>query len=85
MSTKMTIEEVREWRDRHYGYGPYQHYDVCQFAISQHEELERLHTAANELLHQIDIGDFVDSHGHSAKMLKPVHDLMRLLTPKVGD
>jgi hypothetical protein len=42
MSTKMTIKEVREWRDKHFGYGPYHHYDVCDFAISQHEELERL-------------------------------------------
>lgn len=33
----------------------------------------------NALLHQIDIGDFVDSNGHSAKMLKPVQDLMKLL------
>jgi hypothetical protein len=37
--------------------------------------------AVNALLHQIDIGDFVDGHGHAAKMLKPVHDLMRLNTP----
>ena len=36
--------------------------------------------AVNALLHQIDIGDFVDGHGHSAKMLKPVHDLMKLLS-----
>lgn len=41
--------------------------------------------AINALLHQIDIGDFVDGHGHNAKMLKPVHDLMMLLVPaKVG-
>lgn len=40
---------------------------------------DALRDAVNALLHQIDIGDFVDSHGHSAKMLKPVHDLMRLL------
>ena len=43
------------------------------------EDLIALRTAANALLHQIDIGDFVDSNGHSAKMLKPVHDLMKLL------
>jgi hypothetical protein len=30
------------------------------------------------LLHQIDIGDFMDSHGHSAKMLSAVRDLMKL-------
>ena len=39
-----------------------------------------LRGAVNALLHQIDIGDFVDSNGHSAKMLKPVHDLMRLMS-----
>lgn len=39
-----------------------------------------LRDAVNTLLHQIDIGDFVDSNGHSAKMLKPVHDLMRLMS-----
>ena len=39
-----------------------------------------LRDAVNALLHQIEIGDFVDSNGHSAKMLKPVHDLMRLLS-----
>ncbi|WP_293373598.1 hypothetical protein [Nevskia sp.] len=43
------------------------------------QDMLKLKTATNALLHQIDIGDFVDSHGHSAKMLKPVHDLMRLL------
>lgn len=36
-------------------------------------------SALNDLLHQIDIGDFTDSHGHSAKMLKPVQDAMALL------
>ena len=40
-----------------------------------------IRAAANALLHQIDIGDFVDSNGHSAKMLKATHDLMALLTP----
>jgi len=48
------------------------------------ENNELLRTAANALLHQIDIGDFMDSHGHSAKMLKATHDLMALLTPNVG-
>lgn len=43
------------------------------------EDLFVLRTFVNALLHQIDIGDFVDSNGHSAKMLKPVHDLMKLL------
>lgn len=32
-------------------------------------------TAARALLHQIEIGDFTDSLGHSAKMLKAAHDL----------
>ena len=45
------------------------------------EDLRVLATAANNLLHQIDIGDFEDSHGHAVKMLKATHDLMRLLTP----
>ena len=36
--------------------------------------------STNSLLHQIDIGDFMDSNGHSAKMLKATRDLMRLLT-----
>jgi hypothetical protein len=40
---------------------------------------EGLREAVNALLHQIDIGDFFDSNGHSAKMLKPVHDLMAML------
>ena len=43
------------------------------------EDLITLRTAANALLHQIDIGDFTDSNGHSAKMLKATHDLMRVL------
>lgn len=43
------------------------------------EDLIALRAAANALLHQIDIGDFVDSNGHSAKMLKATHDLMRAL------
>lgn len=40
-----------------------------------------IHAEANALLHQIDIGDFVDSNGHSAKMLKATHHLMALMTP----
>ena len=44
------------------------------------EAVDALRAAANELLHQIDISDFTDSHGHSAKMLKAVHDLMLLLS-----
>ena len=43
------------------------------------ERLDALESTANALLHQIDIGDFVDSNGHSAKMLKPVWDLMKLM------
>lgn len=48
------------------------------------ERLEALESVANDLLRQIDIGDFVDSNGHSAKMLKPVWDLMQLMTPPVA-
>ena len=44
-------------------------------------EIRGLREAVNALLHQVDIGDFVDSHGHSAKMLKATHDLMALMTP----
>ncbi len=39
-----------------------------------------LRSLSNELLHQIDINDFTDSHGHSAKMLKAVHDVMKYNT-----
>lgn len=41
---------------------------------------DELNDAVNQLLHQIAIGDFTDSNGHSAKMLKPVHDLTRMLS-----
>ncbi len=44
-----------------------------------------LHSLSNELLHQIDINDFTDSHGHSAKMLKAVHDLMKYNTQPSDD
>ena len=43
------------------------------------EDLIELRAAANALLHQIDIGDFTDSNGHAAQMLKATHDLMRVL------
>lgn len=43
------------------------------------EDLISLCAKSNALLHQIDIGDFTDSHGHSAKMLKATHDLKRKL------
>ena len=43
------------------------------------EDLIQLRSTANELLHQIDINDFVDSHGHALKNFKAVHDLLRLL------
>ena len=39
-----------------------------------------LRDLVNALLHQIDIGGFMDSNGHDARMLKPVHDLMRMLS-----
>lgn len=42
------------------------------------EDLGTLRKAANALLHQIDIGDFVDSSGHNAKMLKAVHDMRQM-------
>ena len=43
------------------------------------EDLRVLAAKTNALLYQIDRGDFVDSHGHSAKMLKATIDLMDLL------
>ena len=43
------------------------------------EDLRALAAGTNALLHQIDIGDFADSNGHTLKMFKAVHDLMRLL------
>jgi len=43
------------------------------------DDFRTLAASTNALLHQIDIGDFVDSNGHSAKMLKAVHDLMQTL------
>lgn len=48
-------------------------------------EQNELRVAANELLRQIDINDFMDSHGHDLKMFKAVHDLMRLLSQAEGD
>ena len=48
------------------------------------DDLRALAAGTNALLQQIDIGDFVDSNGHTLKMFKAVHDLMRLLgTPNV--
>ena len=44
-------------------------------------EKDELTKLANALLHQIDINDFQDSHGHNAKSFKAVHDLMLALTP----
>jgi hypothetical protein len=43
------------------------------------ENNELLRTAANALLRQIEICDFMDSNGLEAKMLKARHDLMRIL------
>ena len=40
--------------------------------------------AAAALLHQIDIGDFTDSLGHSAKMLKAVGDLRAALASQAS-
>jgi hypothetical protein len=48
MSTKITIEEVREWRHKGYEYGKYSYTDLCDFALAQHEELERLRTQLAE-------------------------------------
>lgn len=42
-------------------------------------EVKTLRDAATELAHQIDIGNFVDDHGHSAKMLSASIDLKKLL------
>ena len=44
---------------------------------AQRDELTKL---LNELLHQIDINDFMDSNGHTAKMLRAVHDGMEALS-----
>jgi len=49
------------------------------------EEKDELAKLANALLHQIDINDFQDSHGHSAKSFKAVHDLMLALAPTTGE
>ena len=43
------------------------------------EDLIKLRCAANALLHQIYIGDFTDSIGHDARMLKATNDLMQAL------
>lgn len=70
--------------------------EVRAAVLSRIAELERelaaaqarekvLHSLSNELLHQIDINDFTDSHGHSAKMLKAVHDLMKYNTQPTDD
>ena len=67
---------------RHYGTHTAHQESECLRLL--HAEIERLRAAANALLHQIDIGDFVDSHGHSAKMLKATNDLMALLTPNAS-
>lgn len=40
---------------------------------------QKLRDLTNALLRQIDIGTFVDDHGHSAKMLKATHDAMKFL------
>ena len=58
--------------------------EAHQITSALRDEIRGLRAAANALLHQIDIGDFVDSHGHSAKMLKATHDLMAVLTPNAG-
>lgn len=55
-----------------------------KLAASQARE-KVMHSLSNELLHQIDINDFTDSHGHSAKMLKVVHDLMKYNTQPSDD
>lgn len=39
-------------------------------------ERDALRADVHALLRQIDIGDFLDRHGHSAKMLSAVHDLL---------
>jgi hypothetical protein len=47
-------------------------------------ERDALRTGLSTLLHQIEINDFVDSHGHSAKMLSAVLDAKKLLEVKNG-
>ncbi len=47
-------------------------------------ERDTLRTGLSTLLHQIEINDFVDSHGHSAKMLSAVLDAKKLLEVKNG-
>ena len=56
--------------------------EIVSFAAQVTAERDALREATNALLHQIDISDFTDSHGHDARMLKPVHDLMRMLGGK---
>jgi len=49
--------------------------------IDAADRIDKMESATNALLDQIDRGDFVDSNGHSAKMLKAVLDLIKLMTP----
>lgn len=58
--------------------------DRQELAAAQARE-KVLRSLSNELLHQIDINDFTDSHGHSAKMLKAVHDVMKYNTQPTDD
>lgn len=59
--------------------------DLMREVATLKTERDAILRAANALIHQIDIGDFVDSHGHNAKMLKAVHDLLGLLTDAQGE
>lgn len=73
---------IKTWKEREPADYKLEYVDrlqgVMQAEIDElRASLAALKHAASALLHQIDIGDFVDSHGHSAKMLKPVHDLLR--------
>ncbi len=83
---------VERLRDTNSGWCP----NIALEAADRIAELERelaaaqarekvLHSLSNELLHQIDINDFMDSHGHDLKMFKAVHDLMRILSQAEGD
>lgn len=58
----------------------YEDVQLQQEQRSDSEQLgEPIRGLVKELMRQIEIGDFVDGHGHSAKMLDAVHKLNKEL------
>jgi hypothetical protein len=74
MTYKEALEKIATVNAMDYEYQAW-----ARDALAKQEQGEPIRGLVKELMRQIEIGDFVDGHGHSAKMLDAVQKLNKEL------